>query len=751
MTFARRLDRWVLATTLLSTLMFFIASGKSVLAPVAMGLIVLGYLANSRRPAGESERGAGRGFVLLLNALTLGVLGYAVLRVSGDRELLVESVGDLLAWALVIRVYDPRGNRRRGLLLLMSVFGALAAVLTSNALIVGVLMLLYTPIATWTIMLHQFAKGHEQAYASTARAPALGVSRDALRRLRSLAVRLAPVAMVISFVVYILMPRGIGADMLGEWDAQADGAATGFTDRVMLQRSGQLASSDEPVMDVVVTDSRGANLGSADRAVLLRGAVLERYDANAHAWVRADSWSRVQTRGSSMTATKVSDARESTPLTTYRVTMRNKDTDYLFAPYRPVSASLDRDTVLEIGVSDLVLRAERREGRMTYSVDVAPEWSPHLTRDSALPSVEIPARVVERAREILADAEIVREPGAALTDNDARAARVLESYFQRNGVYDTTMTASPPGVDPIEHFVFERMSGHCEQFASAMAGMLRGLGISARVVTGYRAHEFNDIAGHYTVRQRDAHAWVEVRTGEGIWQSFDPSPSQADALGMAGEGGVFRRVRQAYEAMEHLWVVYVVSFDESMKRALFERFGIDLREIGRSTRRADTRMWRPGSLGPRLLRAAGAGLIAFAATAGALYGAAALLRLLGRRFRLPSFGVLFARRGAKKSKAAIAMERRFARAMDALARAGLERPASRGALAHSGVVGDVNPTLGETIRSLTAMHYAARFGQRAMNETEIRRADELVREVEEGAKAHARQARTNRRARGRSR
>lgn len=750
MTFASRLDRWVLATTLLSTLMFFLASGKGALAPVAMGLIALGYLASARKPSG-SEAASGRGFVLLLNALTLGVLGYAVLRVSGDRELLVESVGDLLAWALVIRVYDPRANRRRGLLLLMSVFGALAAVLTSNALIIGVLMLAYTPVATWTIMLHQFAKGHEQVYASTARAPALAVSREAIRRLRSLAIRLAPVAVVISFVVYILMPRGIGADMLGEWDAKADGAATGFTDRVMLQRSGQLASSDEPVMDVVVTDSRGANLGSSDRAVLLRGAVLERYDSEAHAWVRADSWSRVQTRGSALTDTEVSRVRDDTPLTTYRVTMRNKDTEYLFAPYRPVSASLDRDTTLEIGVSDLVLRAERREGRMTYSVLVAPEWVPHRAGDAVLPSIEIPERVVARAREILADAEVERDPGAEITENDARAARVLESYFQRNGVYDTAMTASPVGVDPIEHFVFERMNGHCEQFASAMAGMLRGLGISARVVTGYRAHEFNDIAGHYTVRQRDAHAWVEVRTGEGIWQTFDPSPAQADALGIAGDGGIFRRARQAYEAIEHLWVVYVVSFDEQMKRAFFERFGVDLREVGRNARRADTRMWRPGEIGPRLLRAAGAGLIAFAATAGVLYGAAAALRLLGSRFRLPTLGKAFARRRAKKTRATIAMERRFAKAMDALARAGLERPASRGALAHAGVVGDVNPTLGETVRSLTAMHYAARFGGRAMNEAEIGRADELVRQVEEAARAHWREARRNGRSGGRSR
>ena len=43
--------------------------------------------------------------------------------------------------------------------------------------------------------------------------------------------------------------------------------------------------------------------------------------------------------------------------------------------------------------------------------------------------------------------------------------------------------------DPIAEFLFVRKKGHCEYFASAMAVMLRGLGIPSRMVTGFHGGE----------------------------------------------------------------------------------------------------------------------------------------------------------------------------------------------------------------------------------------------------------------------
>ena len=56
--------------------------------------------------------------------------------------------------------------------------------------------------------------------------------------------------------------------------------------------------------------------------------------------------------------------------------------------------------------------------------------------------------------------------------------------------------------------------------------MLRTRGIAARVVNGFLPGEYNDAAAAYTVRQSDAHSWVEVYFPESqTWVTFDPTPA----------------------------------------------------------------------------------------------------------------------------------------------------------------------------------------------------------------------------------
>ncbi len=58
-----------------------------------------------------------------------------------------------------------------------------------------------------------------------------------------------------------------------------------------------------------------------------------------------------------------------------------------------------------------------------------------------------------------------------------------------------------------------------------MVIMLRSLDIPARLVTGFLATEWNEFGGYYTVRQRDAHAWVEVFYPHSGWITMDPTPT----------------------------------------------------------------------------------------------------------------------------------------------------------------------------------------------------------------------------------
>ena len=69
-------------------------------------------------------------------------------------------------------------------------------------------------------------------------------------------------------------------------------------------------------------------------------------------------------------------------------------------------------------------------------------------------------------------------------------------------------------------------TGYCEQYATAMAALARAGGIASRVVLGFAPGDVETDAGGelLVVRQRHAHAWVELwMRGQG-WVRFDPTP-----------------------------------------------------------------------------------------------------------------------------------------------------------------------------------------------------------------------------------
>lgn len=107
----------------------------------------------------------------------------------------------------------------------------------------------------------------------------------------------------------------------------------------------------------------------------------------------------------------------------------------------------------------------------------------------------------------------------------AEIARAVEKFVVERGAYGTYDWLQ--GGTPLENFLLHNSEGGSGFYASAMALILRGLGIPTRFVTGYLVREKNMWGGYYTVRARDAHAWVEVYLGEQGWQAFDPTPSEA--------------------------------------------------------------------------------------------------------------------------------------------------------------------------------------------------------------------------------
>lgn len=107
------------------------------------------------------------------------------------------------------------------------------------------------------------------------------------------------------------------------------------------------------------------------------------------------------------------------------------------------------------------------------------------------------------------------------------------------------------GADALSDFVHGTQVGYCEYYATALAVMLRGLGIPARVATGYLpGSEITPATdggqGVYSVATTDAHAWVEVAFEDWGWVTFDATPRNdtgglrpgGDALVPFGTNGV---------------------------------------------------------------------------------------------------------------------------------------------------------------------------------------------------------------------
>jgi transglutaminase-like putative cysteine protease len=135
-----------------------------------------------------------------------------------------------------------------------------------------------------------------------------------------------------------------------------------------------------------------------------------------------------------------------------------------------------------------------------------------------LPSVYLETRGVDPRVGALA-AEVT-----AGADTDFDRALALADWFAGPGSeFGYSMRTAPgTGDDALVEFLTVGRVGYCEQFASAMAVMLRTLDVPARVAVGFTGG--TDAGEFRSVSTADAHAWVEAwLPGQG-WTLFDPTP-----------------------------------------------------------------------------------------------------------------------------------------------------------------------------------------------------------------------------------
>lgn len=133
------------------------------------------------------------------------------------------------------------------------------------------------------------------------------------------------------------------------------------------------------------------------------------------------------------------------------------------------------------------------------------------------------------------------EPGWAQID---AVRRHLHDHF----TLDPDWRPTHGEVSPVQEFLFSSHRGPDYQFATAAALLLRSLGYTTRVVSGFYAdaRKYDHASRHTPITAQDVHFWTEVRIGGSDWVTLEPSPGY-DVLGPPP--GVWQQCRNAIASL----------------------------------------------------------------------------------------------------------------------------------------------------------------------------------------------------------
>lgn len=508
--------------------------------------------------------------VLWSNVLGMGAFLVAAFELaSEDTEARVLAGAHLLTYLSWIALFQEKQGRQYWWLLALSVMQvAVSSILTEKGTF-GVLLAVYVFFGLWTLAVFsvfQAQTGFEQAGLRDARAESAAESRTGRHRdqFRS-AIQLDPdqrwvsfrfvigvvttslLSLVIGLTFFVVIPRLWVARHPSEFaDDPRSRLVTGFTNEIQLGEIGQILESNKPVLQVRSFDREknedipvaelSARLGYSEP--LFRGSVMGRYDKGR--------WKVLEESGNVI---EVLSARGHQG-TRYiqRIILHDASTNTLFAMHPIRLAEIEPGEELpEIDmVTSILLRPEKARGQEPFEYSLHTYNPGRRTTKPAISEVRtseafrarnrahhqfliVPDRletIGETAKQIAADAPD--------TLNDYQRAQWIaeriESYLRDSGEFTYSLGAEivDPSIDPVEDFVRNRKTGHCEYFASAMALMLRAAGIPSRLVSGFKGGEESTYSGSFVVEERHAHAWVEAMIGN-RWRVYDPTPGEARA------------------------------------------------------------------------------------------------------------------------------------------------------------------------------------------------------------------------------
>jgi protein-glutamine gamma-glutamyltransferase len=395
--------------------------------------------------------------------------------------------------------------------------------------------------------------------------------RDAFK----LAIKLLMQAIPLSIVLFIFFPRVQGPF----WGLPPDAfntSATGLNDKLELGNIANLSSLDNVAFRVTF---EGKTPSSNQR--YWRGIVF--WNTDGRTW-----------RGSmgDGTPTKVGREWRGAP-TDYTITLEPHPQPWLFSLDLPVSTPMSGAEHLKpFLLADYQLQTRSKIGQsVIYQMRSYPDARIGLETSIQLErhlksALQLPPNKHPKTR-ALAQQWVDENP-----DPKALIDRAM-AYFNQEEFFYTL--APPPLInDPIDEFLFDTRAGFCEHYATAFATLMRAAQIPSRVVVGYQGGTYNPLGGYWVIRQRDAHAWVEVWLKEDGWVRLDPTaavapnriqdgvpeslPAFFEPLGFNRESfaaDLFQQFRLRWDMLNSQWNHWVIGYNQVQQQQLLVWLGLE--------------------------------------------------------------------------------------------------------------------------------------------------------------------------------
>lgn len=351
----------------------------------------------------------------------------------------------------------------------------------------------------------------------------------------------ASVAFVVALLFFFLIPRHPSIWRRGQASSQ-EGSSVGFSRNLALGEMGQILESTKKVMEVRLTDFQTGRAVDIEKYAaemgyeepLFRGMTTVQYeDGRWQTWEMGGRFVSVE-----RLLPGIPSHREG--LVKQQIRLEPIDRELLFAMPPALYGAMDntRESIRIERINGILKQPLIDEsGRsLDYAVlspkfsdapGTLPARSPYpATRGSVF--LRVPRgldALVEIAREQSGYNETPPPPPNEM-------ARRLVDYLRNSGGFGYTLDANvqDQSIDPLEDFLINRKVGHCEYFASALALMLRAVGIPSRLVSGFKGGEYKSDSGPFIVEERHAHAWVEAYIDR-RWVILDATPAaRADSV-----------------------------------------------------------------------------------------------------------------------------------------------------------------------------------------------------------------------------